>query len=281
MEEAEMADRPVVVGVDGSDGSLNALDWGAAAADTMGVPLEAVHAYSPWIDWALTVPPFDAARYRDLVERTAAGWCEPFADAGIACEAKVVEADAATALLDGARTSNAEFVALGSHGRSNWSAHLLGSITAKVIHHASVPVVVVPAGASFDPGGEIVVGVDGADSSVRALRWAVAHAAATSRPVRAVTVVPPQLWHEQPYFEGHGEIAGGLAALVRDLEGAAGEVLVGDPAGVLEAEADRAAMLVLGTRGHTSIGEIVFGSVSRHCATHCSRPVVIVPAGGE
>lgn len=54
---------PLVVGVDGSESSLLAVDWAVAEAVRHGVPLRLVHA-SLWERYEGTMPPFSPGRGR-------------------------------------------------------------------------------------------------------------------------------------------------------------------------------------------------------------------------
>lgn len=131
-----------------------------------------------------------------------------------------------------------------------------------------------------------VVGVDGSDTSVAALRWALAQAARSGARVEAVIAWqwPTGFGNAIPTAAGYdpaadarsllGEVVAGLSTefpsvnvSVRAVEGHPGEVLV---------EASRHAdLLVVGCRGHGELAGMVLGSVSQHCATHAHSPVVV------
>ena len=55
----------------------------------------------------------------------------------------VDEGEAATIILDKAKDVQADLIAMASHGRSGLARLTLGSVTARVISHAEVPVLVV------------------------------------------------------------------------------------------------------------------------------------------
>jgi len=140
--------------------------------------------------------------------------------------------------------------------------------------------------------GRIVVGVDGSEGSIEALRWALAEAK-----LRGDTVDVLHSWH-YPYA-AYTEITGMAAGVVsrEDLEQVAQGVLDGtlekvDVAGsgvevnpvlvqggaaasLLDA-AVGADLLVVGSRGHGGFAGIVLGSVSQHAAQHGPCPVVVV-----
>lgn len=136
----------------------------------------------------------------------------------------------------------------------------------------------------------IVVGVDGSEQSLAALRYALSLARAADAEVRVVSA-----WHVPPLAYGPGLLTDNLAAGLQEaatevlddaLEAVASEVqgvtvqrnvCEGDAGHVLVAESGRADMLVVGSRGHGEIGELVLGSTSHYCCRHARCPVVVIP----
>jgi nucleotide-binding universal stress UspA family protein len=136
----------------------------------------------------------------------------------------------------------------------------------------------------------IVVGVDGSEASVRALRWALEEARA-----RHATLDVVHAWHlppagGYPYLAGyanlkvfeedaHRVLAGVLERA--GLEGAPGvePIVVQDAAGrVLVDAAKGADLLVVGSRGRGGFTGLLLGSVSQYVAAHAPCPVAIIPA---
>jgi nucleotide-binding universal stress UspA family protein len=143
----------IVVGVDGSDASHDALRWAAEEARLRSAPLVAVLAWSfvpaqPIGDPGMLAVPAgdiagqlgaesDAARIGlDQAVEDALG-----ADSDVELERRLVEGDAGEALVAASR--DAQLVVVGSHGRSGFKAALLGSVSRHVVDHAACPVVVV------------------------------------------------------------------------------------------------------------------------------------------
>jgi nucleotide-binding universal stress UspA family protein len=147
--------KPIVVGIDGSDASKEALRWAAEEAKLRGARLVGVHAWTfvppqPIGDpGLLAVPAGDLPGQLDAERHVAEGIVrEAEADVltavpGIEFEQKLIEGDAADALV--AESESAELVVVGSHGRSGLRAALLGSVSRHVTSHAACPVVVVKA----------------------------------------------------------------------------------------------------------------------------------------
>ena len=137
--------KRVVVGVDGTPHSDQALAWAADEAVLRDARLVVVHAWRvPAVVRGVTLPP--------LPDRA------PFAEAAAAVlreavnsvdarrlpngvESRLVEGDASAALVRAAR--DAEVLVVGSRRRGRLGELLLGSVSRQVAHDAPVPVVVV------------------------------------------------------------------------------------------------------------------------------------------
>lgn len=143
----------IVVGVDGSDASGDALRWAAEEARLRSSSLVAVHAWSfvppqPIGDPGMLAMPAgdlpgqldaESEAARISLDNAVAGILG--ADAGVEVERKLVEGDAGEVLV--AESKEAELVVVGSHGRSGFKAAILGSVSRHVVDHAACPVVVV------------------------------------------------------------------------------------------------------------------------------------------
>jgi nucleotide-binding universal stress UspA family protein len=150
----------IVVGVDGSDASREALRWAVEEAKLRGVRLVAVHAWSfvpaqPLGDpGMLAVPAGDLAGQLSAESDAAAATLESsLAEAlgtehGVEVDERLVEGDAGEAIV--AEAAGAELIVVGSHGRTGLRAALLGSVSRHVASHAACPVVVVKASAPAD-----------------------------------------------------------------------------------------------------------------------------------
>lgn len=76
----------------------------------------------------------------DLLKKTAES--ETFS--GIEVETETLFGDPARALIDLAEHKGIDVIVMGSHGRGAWESMVIGSVSQRVIHHAKVPVVIVP-----------------------------------------------------------------------------------------------------------------------------------------
>lgn len=137
---------PVLVGVDGSPLSDDAVAFAFDYAASRGAPLVAVHT---WLDvnlagawtslpWALEWATVQAEEERVLAERLAS-WRDKYPDVEVR---KVVAKDRPLhALLENA--SGAQLIVVGSRGRGGLSGLGLGSVSQSLLRHAKVPVAVV------------------------------------------------------------------------------------------------------------------------------------------
>ena len=141
-DEYSMDQRRVVVGVDGSPHSEQALRWGAFFAGTVGGRVDAVTAwqYPTAYGWAAPPAEWDPSRDMDGVVRDAVQ--KAFGDhRPVPIEISVREGGAARVLLEA--SEGADMLVVGSRGHGGFAGLLLGSVSASVAEHASCPVLIV------------------------------------------------------------------------------------------------------------------------------------------
>jgi nucleotide-binding universal stress UspA family protein len=140
--------QKIVVGIDGSDASKQALRWAIEEARVHGASVIALYAWEvpppvpevapiPTIDPVAFFPELQSAAEKlvtDTVEEVAGG------DTSVTVEPVAVEASPASALLDAAR--DADLVIVGSRGLGGFKALVLGSVSHQVAQHAPCPVVI-------------------------------------------------------------------------------------------------------------------------------------------
>ena len=278
----------IVVGVDGSDPAAAALAWVVRLARLTGAHVEVVTAAAemplagPYIEWNLGEDAVELGLQAqqhtlDEVDRD-----------GVELDSSIQQGQAAAVLLGAAK--DADLLVLGTHGHGAIESALLGSIGRQVVTHAVCPTMLV----SSDPGRleRIVVGVDGSEEALHALRWAVDLARATDARIEVVTA-----YHYTPVGIGSPWVPPVPTVTQHDMRKIAADVLddavrLADAADVVvertvaEGSAaqrlqDRAAdadLLVVGSRGHGGFAGLLLGSVSRKCLVHPTVPVVVVPS---
>ena len=132
----------IVVGVDGSEGSVRALGWAARQADLTGATLEVVACWE-WpssYGWGLPLP----ADYRP--DEDAATALAGIVDAarrdhpGVEIRSRVVEGHPARILIES--SADADLLVVGSRGHGEFSGMLLGSVSEHCVTNAHCPVLV-------------------------------------------------------------------------------------------------------------------------------------------
>jgi nucleotide-binding universal stress UspA family protein len=276
-EETAAVAIPLVVGVDGSEASLEAVDWAADEAARHGVPLHILHA---------------AAGESEASEviATAALRAEERAPS-LRLSSQVLREDPASALVDQGR--NAFALVLGSRGLGDLAGMLLGAVSLAVAARADCPVVVVRGAAEHRQArfGRVVVGVEEGEGSGTAVRFACREARVRRCPLVAVhtwsrrpgrsTLSAPRNWYapEAPRrppaqvlddaLREAAESSGGPVVTRRVIEGPARRALL-DAA----SEAD---LLVVGARRRQGHLGLQLGLINHALLHHAPCPVAVVP----
>jgi len=139
---ASDADRPVLVGIDGSPLSEAAIGFAFEQADRRQVPLVAVHCWldqvyegevAALIDWTAVRTGEEA-----LLAQRLAGWAEKYP--AVPVRRVVLRDGPAHALVE--HSAAAGLLVVGSHGHGAVLGTLLGSVSLAAIRHAHCPVAV-------------------------------------------------------------------------------------------------------------------------------------------
>lgn len=135
--------RPVVVvGVDGSVSSKDALGWAARQAGLLGGEVHAVTAWGPPPSYGVAPDYSDvdfAAQAGKMLDEVLAETLG--ATSSVPVMTSVVEGHPAEVLIEASRA--AALLVVGSHGRGAFTGMLLGSVSQHCIQHADCPVVVI------------------------------------------------------------------------------------------------------------------------------------------
>jgi nucleotide-binding universal stress UspA family protein len=145
----------IIVGIDGSDHSRHALEWAVREAAVRQTPLTVLPVQQPtatgyWGAGAVVPYPYMydqdvATQARKMaqeetdstLEKAGPGFRPP------SVTVQVITGMPAEALLQAAE--GAAMLVVGSRGAGGFGRLLLGSVSTQVVHHASCPVVVIPA----------------------------------------------------------------------------------------------------------------------------------------
>jgi nucleotide-binding universal stress UspA family protein len=283
--------KGIIVGVDESPYSQAALRWAVGYGGDRDLPVTAVMAWDYVLQHHVAQDaPFDAAYGSETAAKVLAEVVRDAVDAvgeGRNGLAQVVIRDRAGPALLHAAGDDASLIVVGARGMSGFKGLLIGSVSRYVLHAASVPVAVI----RRDPtrvDAPLVVGIDGSESSRRALEWAVEYARSQERPLIALHAwIPPYnpmgLW-APPDIHKQAQAADRFldSQLARvDESGLVGRierrVKEQRPSAALLEASGLASMIVVGSRGRRPVSNTLLGSVSDQVSHYATCPVVVVP----
>jgi nucleotide-binding universal stress UspA family protein len=287
-----VAGRPIIVGVDGSDESLVGLSWAVREAVREHRSLRLVHAWEVPVPGYVPVPAsVDLVREAaESVLTDAVTKAEEWAPE-LDVEGRLAHGPAGRVLVD--QGAEGAMVVVGSHGRGGFARLLLGSSSAVVAAHASVPVVVTRGTDRAEAwrAAPVVVGVDGSEVSEAAIEFAfqaasrrghglvAVHAWAQPDPLvdEAYAVLSEASTRQTEARLAVAESLAGWRDKYPDVE--VSEVIAdGHPVDALLEESKRthAALVVVGCRGRGGFTGLLLGSVSRGVLHHAVCPVAVV-----
>jgi len=268
----------VVAGIAPTDYRLPMVLWAAGEAVVRDAELLlvcAVPAYSAPEQY-LPVEAADARRKAGLAHLADAAEQARAAYPGLLVTTDVAAGAPADVLRRAA--ADAALVVVGADDQSPFAEAITGSVPGALLTTLSCPLAVVPpAEPSGDAAAPVVVALDDTGSSHSALAYAFAAADQARRALVVLHCLPP----------GKNEAAGPKLTLTafRELYSrveVTEEVAAGDPKDILAQRSRRAALLVLGSRGHGRLSSVVFGSVGRDLIRRSGCPVVVArPSAGE
>lgn len=278
----------IVVGFDGSAHAVNALRWALEEAALHGVVVEAALVIEDLTAFGLGGG--DGGGEDDAVDPTLGNarsalhyWVEEAVGSGAGVEQRVIYDYPAQGLIHLAGDDG--LLVVGARGVGGFGGLLLGSVSERVAEQAPGPVVVVGTEAPVR-GGRVVVGVDGSDRSLDALRWAVAEARVREGGLDVVhawrlPLMASSPWTIVPDYSdvktgGRDLLDRALAEVDHDGVDVKARLELGSATETLLAHADGAGLVVTGSRGLGRFSQVLLGSVTRQLVHHAPCPVAII-----
>ncbi|MFI9743333.1 universal stress protein [Streptomyces sp. NPDC052494] len=301
------SEPPVVVGVDGSEHSLRALDWALDAAESLGSPVVVAHVRSDALQ-------LGSARIASLgkdpeLPDTVLNAVRPVVEErGHAIPVRYVSLDGSVADVLPAAARGGRLLVTGSRGHGGFVTLLLGSTSRTLAMTAPCPLVVVPheARTAEPPGGpgkgRVLLGLHPEETpdEVMAFAFETAHRLGVTLEVVTAFRLPPQpgalLASPSPALQVPPPLpeADDSAELIkeagREQEERLGpfakrwpdvrlvpSVVPGDAAGRLVEGSRDAGLVVVGRHHRHRIGSLLIGSVAHAVLHHAHCPVAVVP----
>jgi len=284
--------------VDFSEFSIRALAHAVAWARWYEAELTALHVVLPETSGhrgpkGVSLMPQVRDRFLDSLSRA----LESVGASGLQVHAAVEQGEPARAILETGASIGADFIVIGTHGRSGIEGPILGSIAARVLWGATCPVLTIPRqtteqSSSGAPPKTILCAIDFSSSSLGALDLALFLGETANGKVTVLHVVE-SFAEAVPRHDSHVNVPeyrlqlernarARLRALVpepaRDRWGVE-EVVAGSRAyqGILRAATTNAAdLIVMGAPGHGGFDLMLFGSTTEHVLRQAPCPVLTV-----
>jgi nucleotide-binding universal stress UspA family protein len=287
-----MSKRPIMIAVDGSAESDEAVRWAAREALLRGADVTMVHVIAPVVvTWPVGYLRSSYAEWQEENAQQAIEQAQKIfqAEVGIAklpsVKAQVLHDHVASGLVKASR--EAGMIVVGSRGLGGVGGPLLGSSSRALLHYARCPVAVVHTDVAppADHTSPVLVGIDGSPASEAAT--ALAFDEASRRHVDLVALhacsdvgifpVVGMDWHEYE-DQGHELLAERLAGWQEQYPDVhiQRRVVCDRPARWLVDESEHSALVVLGSRGRGGFAGMLLGSVSTAVAEAAKCPVLVI-----
>jgi nucleotide-binding universal stress UspA family protein len=292
--QLESSNAHIVVGVDGSETALHAVEWAAHEARRHGLPLRLVACYSvPFFGEPGMIGGYAIESQVEAIRAEHEGYAHAAAARAweqvpaLAIDSIVTLASPTVSLPRVVERGGV--LVVGSSGHAGAIAGVIGSVATAVSHHTNAPVVVVPMRSTKKGSSmkKIVVGTDGSESALEAVRWAYEEA----RLANAELVVLHGWEYPYPDVSGDGDevsrrmqrdAAAQLDSSLATLRAESDAVTVtsclveNSPAAALIDASEDADLVVVGSRGRGGFASMLLGSVSRAVVQHAACPVAVI-----
>jgi nucleotide-binding universal stress UspA family protein len=291
----------VLAAVDFGDASLEALRHARMLAHDVGGTLAICHVLPPIQDLSLFGPEQaglytpnynaeEAETRKQLLEHARS-------KLGLELNEVFVERGAAYAeIVRRGEEWGADFITIGTHGRTGLSRAVLGSVAELVVRHAHCSVLVAR---HAQKSGVVLVATDlsepslptivaGAAAAKRSnarlvvasvLEWSAVSPSLAAGLIGTLPAIPPETFHQQRRDALHSALEGAVAAAgttaeIRILDGSAASEIVacGEELG--------AELIVVGTHGRTGLARLALGSVAERVVRGASCSVLAVRRRG-
>jgi nucleotide-binding universal stress UspA family protein len=229
----------------------------------------------------------------ELAEKLVATARERIEKQGIMATSSVLRGYPATEIVDSAGEWAADFVMVGSHGRSGIARMILGSTARTIVRTAPCSVEIVRAtGRQPDGKKRIILATDGSDYSYTAARSLASRPWPNGTEVKVLSIMDPDIPAIDPWYS-----AGQVLERIREDNAKHAEKITAETAEILsgkglavsklvvsgvpkwrivdEARDWESNLIVVGSHGRRGITRLLLGSVSESVAmhAHCSVEV--------
>lgn len=192
----------------------------------------------------------------------------------------------ASFLLDRAASEKADLVVLGTHDHSRVTEVFAGSISHRVLLHATMPTLIVKGAAR--PVTRVLLAVEGREDAIRLQKWLTSHPFKNPVAITILSVVPSLLvadphvlaglgdWSEQQKRHAEQVLRDTAQALASPQFTVATEVRQGDPVTTVCEAGTAYDLIVVGSHGRKGLDRFLMGSVSHGIVHRAGCSVLVV-----
>jgi nucleotide-binding universal stress UspA family protein len=188
-------------------------------------------------------------------------------------------------ILDSAAAVKADLIAMGTHDHSRVTEVFAGSISHRILLHATVPTLIVKGKAR--PVSRVLMAVEGIEDATRLHTWLTSHPFKNPVAVTILSVVPslamvePNLmvgfksWSEEHNRQAQQVVQDTAEALAGPQFNVTTDVRMGDPVATVCDVGNSYDLIVVGSHGRKGLDRFLLGSVS-HGIVHRANTSVLV-----
>jgi len=276
----------ILVALDGSASSKNALRQAVKFAKLEGAEVAAVSVI-PFYEGQLEtdITPNLLRSIREPVERILIEAAKTAEADGVVIDTMIGEGDIHEAIINASRAKNSDLIVVGRRGLTRLSRAFMGSVTARVIGHSPVDVLVVQRDSELGLQN-ILLATDGSEYSEVALGKALSLARAYKARLNVISVIDLP---EESYAE-FGNVTDKIVErtmdLIKSVKGKAEEshievetfIKYGESYEQIVKTADElgAGLICLGSHGRTSLARLLMGSTAERVIGDARQPVLVI-----
>ena len=189
-------------------------------------------------------------------------------------------------ILDSAAAVKADLIAMGTHDHSRLTEIFAGSVSHRILLHATVPTLIVKGKAR--PVARVLVAVEGREDAVHLHTWLTSHPFKNPVAVTILSVVPslnitnPHLmvglkgWSEQSKRHAEQLVNDTAQALASPRFTVSTDVRPGDPVTTVWEVGSSHDLIVVGSHGRKGFDRFLLGSVSHGIVHRAARSVLVI-----
>lgn len=189
-------------------------------------------------------------------------------------------------ILDSAAAVKADLIAMGTHDHSRVTEMFAGSVSHRILLHATVPTLIVKGKAR--PVTRVLMAVEGREDAIHLHTWLTSHPFKNPVAVSILSVVPslhlvdPHLvvglegWSEQSKRHAEQVVNDTAQALASPHFTVSTDVRLGDPVTTVCEVGNSHDLIVVGSHGRKGFDRFLLGSVSHGIVHRAGRSVLVV-----